>query len=539
MPQDTLHGFLDRMYSKQRFDIAFTGASYFVSDARGNDANAGDCWEKPLKTLSAAVAKVVSGAGDIIYVEAATYDQVAQGQYGLTLAKSLMSLVFVGQGTIIKNTDVTDSGSAVRITGSRVIVRNCLIQKGETTSNNSCAVLHDSTAAPVIRGTLYDVTILCENKANHTGWKLKGANGCYAVILKDNGSGRTAVGGSAAGVGTGIDFEHAHNCVTIATKMGYLALGVVFRVDSSTNVLDATCSIDNSTIGVQLDAGTDANYLDCQVAGCGTNYVDNSGLTTNIKDGSLSYLRTSLNAIIPSASHIELIYPASGGEGVAGDFVSVNCQVSDQTHAVTDFKNYWGAPKVILPRSYVTTQWNWLGMNLVISAASKTMQMAFYKISNVYSAKVGGNAWDEHATALTVADGTKFLNGDLVWVYSTYKTDGEIMRVNGAPAANVVTVARETSNCGCAGLRWNHTTNAVGTEVMYLIRRATSPYTYERMQADTEVASVQDHLEIRWHTARLMEANTGILMRILNATDDTSVTMQSRAVYEPAYWVTV
>ena len=74
---------------------------------------------------------------------------------------------------------------------------------------------------------------------------------------------------------------------------------------------------------------------------------------------------------------------------------------------------------------------------------------------------------------------------------------------------------------------------------MYLIRRATSPYTYERMQADTEVASVQDHLETRWHTSRLMEANTGILMRILNATDDTSVTMQSRAVYEPAYWVTV
>jgi len=87
MPQESMHGFLDSMYAKQRFDIAFTGASYFVSDTRGNDANAGDCWEKPLKTLSAAVAKVVSGAGDIIYAEAATYDQVALGQYGLTLSR--------------------------------------------------------------------------------------------------------------------------------------------------------------------------------------------------------------------------------------------------------------------------------------------------------------------------------------------------------------------------------------------------------------------------------------------------------------------
>ncbi len=529
---NSLASYLTRMYAKQRFDLSFIGMSYFVSDARGNDSNSGDSWDSPLKTINAALAKVVDSNGDIVFCEAGTYDQVALGQNGLQLTKSDTTLVFIGQGSIVKNTDTTNNGRAVKVTGNRVSIRNCLIQKGETTSDSSIALEHSGS----IRGTLYDVTIICENKANHTGWKLTG--GSYAVILKDAGSGRTAIGGSASGVGTGIDFDHAHNCVVSSAKMGTLATGVIFRADSSNNIIDIGSEIVACTVGIQAESGTSYNYWDCMVAGCTTSYVDNSGNTTNVKDASLTYLRTSLNSIIPSASHIEMVYPSSGGEGVAGDPIAVTCLVADETHVGTDYKNYWGAPKVIVPRSYITTQWNWHGMNLVIDTASKVMQYACYKISNVYSAKNGGNAWNQAATALTVADGTKFSDGDLVWIYSTYKTDGEIVKVSGAPAGNVVTIARETSQCACTGLRWNHTTNAAGTEVMYLIRRASSPYSYERMQGDTEVASNRDHLEVRWHTPRLMEANTGVLMRCLNATDDTSVTINARALYEPAYWVT-
>jgi hypothetical protein len=518
------------MYTKQRFDLGFSGNAYFVSDSQGNDANIGTCWDKPFKTINAAHTAVTSGNGDVIYVETGTYDQVALGQFGLQITKDALTLLFIGQGSIIKNTDVTNSGTAVKITGDRVVIRNCLIQKGEVASDNSISLLHDGA----IRGTLYDVTIMCEAKANHTGWKLTG--GAYAVIMKDGGSGRSAIGGS--NLGLGLNLDHAHWCVISNTKLGSTTTGVLFGAASSGNVLDIFSTVDKCSIGIQLDAGAAENYMDCSVLGCATPYIDNSGVTTNIKDGSLTYLRTSINSVIPSASHVEMVYPASAGEGVAGDPVAVTCLISDETHGAVDTKNYWGAPKIIIPRSFVTTQWNWHGMNMVIDTASKVMQYVCYKISNVYSAKNGGNAWDQAATALTVADGTKFLNGDLVWIVSTYKPDGEIVRVNGAPAANVVTIARETSQCACAGLRWNHTTNAAGTEVMYLIRRSTSPYTYERMQGDTEVASSRDHLETRFHTPRLMEANTGILMRCLNATDDTSVTINARAVYEPAYWVT-
>ena len=524
------HEFLEAMYSKQRFDVGVFGNAYYVSDTRGNDAFDGSCWGTPLKTIKAALDKVVSGAGDIIWAEAGTYDQAILGVNGLQITQDNVTIAFIGSG-VLANTDTTHSGFVLKISGDSVVVKNCTIQKGETTSNNSILVQYSGA----VRGSLNDVSLVVE-KVNHTGLKLTG--GSYGVIMHDQGSGRSGIFG-LTGVGIGVEFDSCLFCAIRNTDIGSLTTGALLKASAANTSIDAESTIDNCTTGIELQAGAANNYLDVNVIGCATNYLDNSGVTTNSKEGSLTYLRSSINSILPAQNHTEMLYPVGLGEGVASAPVVLTCQQADENHpAAASKQNYWGVPMVVVPVNALASQWNWIGLNVRLDTAAKNIQYAVYKISTISSAKNGGNAWDVGATVLTVLDGSKFQNGDLVWLYSTYKPNGEILRVNGAPAGNVVTIVRETEFEGHAGVRWNHTTNAAGTEVMYLVRRSSSPYNYERMQFDVEVSNVRDHQEIRWHAPRIMEANAGILIRSFSASDNTNVNTDIRAVYENAYWVT-
>ena len=142
------------------------------------------------------------------------------------------------------------------------------------------------------------------------------------------------------------------------------------------------------------------------------------------------------------------------------------------------------------------------------------------------SAKNGGNAWDKTATVLTVLDGSKFVATDKVAIVSDYKT--EIATVVSV-ASNAVTIARETHAAGINGLRWDHTTNDPGSEVMYRIGRADDS-DHHPMGGLFSASSTKDQDRINLHAARLIGANGFVLIRALNQTDSINGASFSTAI---------
>jgi hypothetical protein len=217
------------------------------------------------------------------------------------------------------------------------------------------------------------------------------------------------------------------------------------------------------------------------------------------------------------------LYPLSDGEGTAGDPISVDTDAEDETNGPASTANYWGEPKVILAPEAVGVLWSWFGLGLFADTASKLFQLQWLRINvGKQSDKAGGNDWDEGATVLTVDDGSIFKTNDLVWIYSDYVTDGEIQRVTDV-TGNVVTVEREGSQYGGAntGLRWDHTTNDPGTEVMYLVYRPSS-LGMQPTESPASFGSSKDSVVRYFPVAREFNADDGLLVRMLNQSDDTN-----------------
>jgi len=85
---------------------------------------------------------------------------------------------------------------------------------------------------------------------------------------------------------------------------------------------------------------------------------------------------------------------------------------------------------------------------------------------------------------------------------------------------NVVTIVREASQFGApnTGLRWNHTTNAEDTEVMYLLRRP-GQNVLERLEFDVSGASAKVSVAVNFTVHKALHPNDGMLIRAVNATD--------------------
>jgi hypothetical protein len=456
----------------------FTGEIWYADTgivASGNGMSP----DQAFQTITEGIAAMA--AGDALAIKAGTYDE-----NGLDL--NLNGLELWGEiGTIIVN---SNPGTCLTVSGNSCRVRDVrLVQAGQT----GLAVTGDSAWIENV------VTEVCT-----IGYDIDGDE---CVLIKTASHDHTV---------TGYDISGEHNIIQDSASIvpGSATRGYYLSAASADlNLLDRCTSAGNQTSGFEIVTGANNNIMrDCVSGGGDGERVDAGNLNMWV----LSQER------LQKERHEE-VYPFPDGEGTAGNAIAVTSDAEDETHAAATTKDYFGEPYVIIPVTTIPDLWNFIGANIYSNTTNKDYRSSSYRINYILrSAKNAGNAWDEGETQLTVVDGSIFATSDLVWIYSAYKTNGEIVRVTGV-AANVVTIERETSQFGVpnTGLRWDHTTNNPGTEIMYLVFRSSSREMHENA-FDFSTASAKDFIQIRWHTAREMSANDGLLLRVQNGTDGTN-----------------
>lgn len=233
-----------------------------------------------------------------------------------------------------------------------------------------------------------------------------------------------------------------------------------------------------------------------------------------------------------NVEHYEKVYPLPDGEGTAGALIALNSDANNATDAALTTQNYYGEPKRIVPvdvgGDFAIDKWRLIGIILNAETAAKDFKWELLRVVKATeSDKTGGAAWAEGATVLTLNtdEGANFLNGDKVWISSGEQPEGEIVEVSGAPAGDVVTIARETVNMATPnGLRWAHTTNPK----MFLCRRPAGGY--RRIHGIFAAPSTKVTHTQRFHAPRVLKANDGLIARIINMTDSTDNQILNMAI---------
>lgn len=231
------------------------------------------------------------------------------------------------------------------------------------------------------------------------------------------------------------------------------------------------------------------------------------------------------NFIRGDVQHYEKTYPLPDGEGTAGALISLSSDADDNLDAALTTQEYYGEPKSIVPADvggdFAVNGWRLVGVVLHADTTLVDFKWELLRVVKATeAARDAGNEWNEGALALTVAAdlGANFQDQDLVWITSDEYPEGEIVRVNGAPVGDVVTIERETvfGMANPNGLRWVHATNPK----MYLCRRPAGGY--RRSHGWFSAASAKEISVQRFHAPRVMEANDGLIARIINTTNDTN-----------------
>ena len=276
---------------KNIFDASgggYNGDTYYVATT-GSDSNGGTSWDDALLTIDAAVNKC--GAGDKILIAQGTYDEIANISGGVELDVSKIYVKGVGPGVVITNSDTTNSGKVLTITGNSVVVENVTVMKGETTSDNSILVEIDGASGV----NLIDTPIIVQ-KVNHTGIQFTGgATYCNAkngpmgfmYVLSPNGT----------DAGIGVDFDNCNMCAISSGAITNLTTGVSFAADGDVNYLLSDVFVSKCTTGVSLEAGASDNYLSCSVTDCTTRFSDNSGNSSNDRTASTTFLNVQMDHI--------------------------------------------------------------------------------------------------------------------------------------------------------------------------------------------------------------------------------------------------
>lgn len=239
------------------------------------------------------------------------------------------------------------------------------------------------------------------------------------------------------------------------------------------------------------------------------------------------------NAVGENSIHHEHVYPLSDGEGTAGDPVSVSNSTTDDAGGARDDQNYWGDVVRIIPPGALADEWRSIGIYIHASTAADIQQWEIFFLTATYAAaQNGGNDWDKDETLLTVADGSMFEADDLVWVTGTDRLNGEILVVV-SEAADVVTVISETRMGGDTGLRYDYD-GAPGANMLYVAHRlgATAPTILHGFEGEYSAANAKDSARYTWHASKAVPASGGLLMRMLNATDDGASSFDVQAIYE-------
>lgn len=440
------------------------------------DGGDGQSPSSQFNTIAAAIDAAADG--DILKTAAGDYDEDS-----LDLNKILW--LDCELGTVLSNTaggatelltissafcQITQlSGNQAGVQGVVVTGAVCLINTSEMVGTTTGFVLQgDRPYFDRVRSTQHTVT----------GFDVQSAYGTYEDIY-------------AAGNGG-------------ATRGIYLS-----TAGADDNTFDHSITMGNATRGWEAVAGANTNvFVHCSSGGGDGTRVDAG--TNNFWPGWNDEFEF---------SHHEHLTPMCDGEGGAITVPSIDSDAEDETNGAASTQYYWGEPTALIARDTVTADYKLLGLEIVSFTAGKSFQWAVYATTYEYMAtKNGGNAWDEGETQLTVDDATPVSDNDLVLIYSDYKI--EIVRVNGAPAGNVITIERETSQFGAAntGLRWNHTTNDPGTEELFVIDRTAWP----------ELHPIEGHVTwagpYRVTEPRHVKANGAVLMRMINLTDSTNNT---------------
>ncbi len=471
-----LAGRLARLRAAMLAIPAFTGDIWYIDGTDGDDANSGRTPSQAYVTIGQGLISAV--AGDAIAIKAGNYDEI-----GLDLALDGLEL-WCEIGVHIED---STPGTALVVSGD-----HCRVQGAHFEGPGAIAIQvtgdHCSLA-----------TLFAENVT--VGYDIDGAD---TLIDHTISAAHTVTGYDISGPQTIIQHAVA-NGVGGATRGFYLS-----NAAADYCLLEDCSSLENATAGYECVVGTAGNMLRECVSGVG----DGDRIDLDPNNFWANYVQEM------ETEHNEHVYPVPDGEGTAGAAVEVNADAEDETHGAATTQNYWGEPTVVLQPAILTLAWTWIGMNIFATTTGKEFRSLAYKIDySRRSARNAGNAWDEGETDLTVADGSIFQTDDLVWVYSTYKTDGEIVKVSSV-AGPIVTVVRETSQFGApnTGLRWNHTINAAGTEIMYLVRRDGEQMS-EGYFFDFGAAGARDMIITRWHEAKRMDGSDGVLVRTINGSD--------------------
>ncbi len=453
----------------------FGGVVRYVSKS-GNDDNGGSTPDLAKLTIASVIA--ASSAGDAISVKAGTYtEDINMNLAGLELWGEIGATLV---GTL-------------------------------TLSANSCRtkemIIQPANAVGILLSSSY-----CKIEDTHvigtptTGFDI---NGTYNIIRDCKCIGHTV---------TGFDISNTTNHLFRCSSHGALAGTRGFYV-SHANAdyihLEHCVSIGNDTAGFQVVANANFLFADRCSSGGGDGTRVDAG-TNNMWVAFVDQMEN---------QHHEEIYPVCLGGGVAGDPVSVSCDTESRND-----KNFWGDCVVIIPPSTLTVVWYSVGIYIHASTSTDIQQwQIFYSQTEICENQNSGNDWDTGETELTVADGSVFVAGDFVWVWGNDRTAGEIMIVDSV-AANVVTVSTETRASTNTGLRYDYDTDASANK-MCLIHRSTDPR-YHKIEGDFSAPNAKYHERYTWHSTRLIFANGGMIMRMLNATDNNASTFDVRAIYE-------
>jgi len=456
----------------------FSGEIWYVSPA-GDNANSGDNPHEPFLTIGHAV--TTAAAGDAIVTVAGTYAEAVD------LSKN--SLEFWPEiGTIIApaaGVPLTVSGNYCKVwlPGGALRLNPPAGGTGCLISGSWCYV--HNVRVPAGSSALY-------------GYDVTGA-GCVLTDCRCSSPLTAAFRIQASMV-------KVEDCCTGGTP-GDSSIG--FHVTNSVDrVRIVNCdSSGHETAGFQIDAGVTNVVVDRQcVSGAGDgHYIDL---------GTDSFLGLEEH---DSSEHHEHTYPMPDGEGTAGDSVTVQSEINDET-GLDITKDYWGDVALLVDTTGITTGWYFKGVNFFGTTINDDQRFAFYRtVYATLAVRNAGNNWDEGATVLTVNDASGFAVNDLVWVRSTgYVAAGEIVKVTNI-AGNVVTIARQTENSGRTGLHWDHTTHDPGGEEMYLCWRDENQYHSSDMDYSSQTARSFSHQP--FVEQRRMHENDGVICRMINGTD--------------------
>ncbi|KKL95658.1 hypothetical protein LCGC14_1852380 [marine sediment metagenome] len=240
-----------------------------------------------------------------------------------------------------------------------------------------------------------------------------------------------------------------------------------------------------------------------------------------------------LKELGPTIGHHEHVYPLSDGiGGVTGAPVTVSTNQEDDTTAPGTDQWYYGAPVVLLPTSIsgFGTPWRWFGLHIYGTTTAKEVQFQAFKIllNHVSTLDTAGATPAEGTTSLTVADGTVFATGDLIWITSATYPSGEIQVISDV-STNVLTFGREGDQNAMTGLRWPH--NDLTTTKFYVVHRD-AVVDLHTHQFEFSVSSAKDFETLHWAQAISMPANSGVIIRALNQSDGVTASVDMKLIWE-------